>query len=191
MATIPIRKVNPAGTISGNQFRVIVYPLETAAVIQGGDLVSDEDTNGLAAKATSPAVATKKLLGFALHDTKEGTPWLLGAGQTGGDFGGTFGGTFMGSNNLLRSIEGVGVHILAADPDNIFEINLSGTFSLSQIGAQVGLVEDASGFWKADAGQVNKVAVVVGYPRGPNDGVPGDTNARVFIRFLSSVYLLN
>lgn len=190
MATLAVKKVVVAGSLTDSQPLVMVFGVDATQTIQGGDLVEDADSDNLAEKSRSPATDAKLILGFAIHDAKQGTDWLLGAGETGGNFGGTFGGTFMGSSGLLKSIEGIGVHVVLADPNTIFEVTLSGAFALADIGAQVGLVEGASGYWLADKAQTAKQAIIVGYPGGPDKGVPGDTNARVFIRFKTNVYKL-
>ncbi len=197
MATIAILKPEALGTISGNQFRYQVIIPAAAATINGGDLLVGPAANqaNTAAVSASPAPATKTILGFAGHAAKDGTTWFFDPTVTAafpeGIFGGTFGGTFMGAGNLLRSIEGTGVHVALADPDNIYEVNLVGVFALTQIGALVGLTQDAATkFWQADSAQANKVATVIAFRGGPNLGVVGDTNVRVAIRFLNSVFVL-
>lgn len=197
MAIIAIQKPEAVGTISGNQFRYQVIIPAAAATINGGDLLVGPAANqaNTVAVSASPAPATKTLLGFAGHAAKDGTTWFFDPTVTAafpeGIFGGTFGGTFMGSTGLLRSLEGTGVHVALADPDNLYEVNLAGVFALTQLGALAGSTQDAgTKFWIADAAQANKIWTIIGFRGGPNLGVSGDTTVRVIVRFLNSVYVL-
>jgi len=198
MATIAVGKPIAAGTISGNSPAVRLVKAAASATINGGDLLVGSGANVLDTVAVSatPATTTKDKAGFAIHGVKDGTAWYLndaapGGTQPEGGFGGTFGGTFMDSSKLLRSIEGIGTHVLLADPDNVFEITLAGTFALNQVGLPAGITQDATTkFWQADTAQANKVCTVIGFPGGPNKGVVADITVRVWIRFLNSVYIL-
>jgi hypothetical protein len=204
--TLPLQQIKGVGTISGNQFRVSPpYQVASGQTIAAGDVVTF--AAGVASVSASPVPAANTVAGVSLHGAKQGTAWYLvpldGSGSPQQeDTGGTFGGTFMSASSLMGSLEGLGVHVMDANPDTIFQATLVQAIALSQIGVQVGLVKN-SGVWQADTSQATKTALIIGipnfvgvlYPAGPvnpipTTGVTGDLNYPVWIQFLPTATLL-
>lgn len=184
MAALTKRQPVAAGTISGNQPQVRAYEVDTGVTIRAGQVLVE--ASGKAALAVA-AFTADTIMGVALHDAKQGTPWYLGAEPPAQeDTGGTFGGTFMGASDLLGSIEGIGVHVALANDDTIFEFSLDDALALANIGALVELVV-ASGIFTVTTtlGANADFGLIVGIPNYPGQAI-GDTNARVFVQVLSS-----
>ncbi len=204
--TLPLQQIKYAGTISGNQPMAQIYVPASAANPASGDIIVS--SSGLAAVSATPVPAANTVLGIAMHGVKQGTAWYLvpldGSGSPQQeDTGGTYGGTFMGMSQLMGSAEGIGVHVILANPDTIFQVTLVQPIGLSALGLQVGLVKN-SGVWQADTTQATKSALIVNIPSfvgqlyqaGQVNPIPntfnttGDTNYPVWVQFLPTATAL-
>lgn len=185
MATVNIEA--PAAVMpSGSTGQVPQISFTAASHVKDGDFVALSGGSIVPAAANAATVA-----GLASHDSLAQYAGLVSGTIGANDLTNAFG--YSNNGSPLVPAQARQTLVSALNAPAIVEINLSvltgwvsgGTYQ-ANVGTQVGLAIDSSGYFVADPNASNKVAIIIDKIEGPSFGGVGDLAGRVQVRMIAS-----
>jgi hypothetical protein len=189
VATLTIKPITLAKTISGNTPQTSFFPIVSGATFsQGTPMIFG--SSGSAGELTTAATGSDTSNSSAIVGISTFSSALVD------QYGGTFDGTAMNSNTNQNT----GVCVYLANADTVFGGSLSSSLVLSGTGCQIGLAynlkyDSTTKYWYIDTTSTSNPTVTVTGVYDPTGGGywggSGDTHAYVLFQFIpAAVYSL-